>query len=101
MSTRNKLNLKQLSKTVSHALRHEPWIYELELDEEGFVPIDLLLNSLHQEKAEWSELNESDLAKMIFYSDKKRHEIRHGKIRALYGHSLPGKLSKRLAQNNP
>ena len=97
MSAIKKLNLSQLSKTVSHALRHEPWLYELELDNEGFVLIELLLKSLRQEKIEWSDLSESDLYKMILASDKKRHEIRRGKIRALYGHSLPGKLSKKLA----
>ena len=26
---------KQLSKTIAHALRHQPYIYELELDDEG------------------------------------------------------------------
>ena len=26
-----------LSRVVSHALRHEPWLYELELDEDGWV----------------------------------------------------------------
>lgn len=31
---------ERLSRLVSHALRHEPWIYELELDDEGWVPID-------------------------------------------------------------
>ena len=29
----------KLSKEVSYALRHAPWEYELELDENGFVPI--------------------------------------------------------------
>ncbi len=39
----------RLSKTISHALRHEPWIYELELDSEGWVPVSQLLESLHSE----------------------------------------------------
>jgi putative RNA 2'-phosphotransferase len=25
----------ELNKAVSHALRHEPWLYKLELDDEG------------------------------------------------------------------
>jgi len=32
----------ELSRIVSHALRHEPWVYELELDEEGWVQMDAL-----------------------------------------------------------
>lgn len=31
------MNYVQLSKEISYALRHAPWEYELELDEEGFV----------------------------------------------------------------
>lgn len=38
-----------LSKTVSHALRHEPWLYELELDDEGWVAVSQLLESLRSE----------------------------------------------------
>jgi putative RNA 2'-phosphotransferase len=87
-------DLTALSRTVSHALRHEPWLYELELDAEGWVSIDTLLKALQNEAAKWEGLSESDLVKMIEISDKKRHEILDGKIRALYGHSLPNKLQK-------
>ena len=33
--------LTHISKEISYALRHAPWEYELELDEQGFVPIVL------------------------------------------------------------
>jgi len=36
---KSRLDLVRLSKTVAHALRHEPWLYELELDEEGWTPV--------------------------------------------------------------
>lgn len=84
----------QLSKTVSHALRHEPWLYELELDNEGWVSIENLLSALRVEKVEWANLCKGDLVKMVQASDKKRHEIKGGFIRALYGHSLSGKFLK-------
>ncbi|ATW25303.1 RNA 2'-phosphotransferase [Candidatus Formimonas warabiya] len=83
----------KLSKEVSYALRHAPWEYELELDGEGWVDITQLLSSLHECK-EWQELNEQDLHVMIEKSDKKRHEIACGKLRALYGHSIPQKVLK-------
>jgi putative RNA 2'-phosphotransferase len=79
------VNLQQLSRTVSHALRHQPWTYELEIDEEGWADIKLLLAVLRQEKSEWSNLNEGDLVNMIDSSPRKRHEVHNGKIRALYG----------------
>jgi len=83
-----------LSKTISHALRHEPWIYELELDEEGWVEIENLIKTLRQEREEWKNLSIQDLEEIIKRSSKKRFEIMENKIRALYGHSVPEKLLK-------
>jgi len=36
----------ELSKIVSHILRHKPWLYELELDESGWVALEFLLSSI-------------------------------------------------------
>lgn len=88
---------KELSKTLSHALRHEPWLYDLELDDEGWVPVEAVLVALRQERPEWADLSEADLQRMIANSAKRRHEVEGGQIRALYGHSLPDKLQKRVA----
>ena len=85
---------RQLSKTISYALRHAPWEYELELDIEGWVKIDDLLLSLKSEKPDWKNLCETDLTEIIKISSKKRFEIKDKKIRALYGHSVPNKLIK-------
>lgn len=86
--------LTRLSKQVSHMLRHEPWLYELELDEEGWVSIENLIFALRESRDIWQDVSEKDLFEMMEQSEKKRHETREGKIRALYGHSLPGKLIK-------
>lgn len=32
---------EELSKEISYALRHAPWEYELEMNEEGWVPVGL------------------------------------------------------------
>ena len=82
-----------LSKEVSYALRHAPWEYELEMDEEGWVPVEQLLDSLKKTDI-WKNISESDLQEMIDKSEKKRHEIFNGKIRAFYGHSVPMKIVK-------
>lgn len=87
----------QLSKAVSRALRHEPWLYELELDDDGWASADSLLVALRQESPAWRDLTEGDLFAMIEASSKQRHELVHGRIRALYGHSLPGKLRRQAA----
>lgn len=86
--------LIKLSKTISRALRHAPWEYELELDEEGWTPVEDLLAALADWRDSWRSLTATDLAALIAGSDKRRFEIREGRIRALYGHSLPRKLLK-------
>lgn len=92
----NEINYTKLSKEVSYALRHAPWEYELELDEQGWVEIDQLMQALHQ-SPEWQEVGLDDLRKMIVKSEKKRHEINGNSIRALYGHSIPMKIVKEAA----
>lgn len=85
--------LEELSKEISYALRHAPWEYELEMDEEGWVPIEQLLDALHRTE-KWGNISEADLNEMIAKSEKKRHELAGGKIRAFYGHSIPMKILK-------
>ncbi|AYB38367.1 RNA 2'-phosphotransferase [Brevibacillus laterosporus] len=87
------MNYQKLSKEISYALRHAPHEYELELDEYGWVHIEQLLHSLHEQPV-WHNVHENDLHIMISQSDKKRHEIHNGKIRALYGHSTAKKVLK-------
>lgn len=87
------MDYQKLSKELSYALRHAPHEYELELDEQGWVPIKQLLLSLHEQR-KWRAVTEEDLHTMIALSEKKRHEINQGKIRALYGHSVPQKIHK-------
>jgi putative RNA 2'-phosphotransferase len=87
-----------VSRAISHALRHEPWLYELELDDAGWVPVDELLAALRAEKPAWAGLNEADLQQMMAEASKQRYEMQDGRIRALYGHSTPQKLLKEPAE---
>ncbi len=87
--------LSELSRAVSHALRHEPWRYELELDCEGWVDVEQLLESLRSERSDWTTLDEHNLNQMLELSEKRRHEIKDGRIRAIYGHSIPQHLSRK------
>ncbi len=91
----NKKQQKILSQTLSHALRHEPWLYELELDEQGFVELVDLLTAINSTlNQELPSVSSEDIAQMIASSEKKRHEIIDDKVRALYGHSLPGLIAR-------
>ena len=91
-------DLNKLNRVMSHALRHEPWLYELELDDEGWTDVEVLLLALRRETPSWSALSERDLLDVIASSSKQRHEMAAGRIRALYGHSLPGKLRRTAAE---
>jgi putative RNA 2'-phosphotransferase len=91
------INYLQLSKEISYALRHVPWEYELELDENGWVSVEQLLTSL-RENSKWESVIIEDLEHIIESSDKKRHELVDGKIRALYGHSVPKKIVKESSE---
>ena len=93
----NKITLQKLSKEVSYALRHAPRQYGLELDSEGWVDVELLLEALHKNEF-WKNISMKDLEEMIRASDKKRHEICNGRIRAFYGHSTPEKIQKTLME---
>ena len=90
------LDYRRLSKTVAHALRHEPHLYELELDKEGWTDVTTLLGALRGHKRIWRDLGEAEVAHMVANSSKKRYELSEdgARIRALYGHSTPQKLKK-------
>jgi putative RNA 2'-phosphotransferase len=54
--------------------------------------------ALRAERPGWQDLTVADFAEVIRSSAKKRYEMADGRIRALYGHSVPGKLSRTAAQ---
>lgn len=91
----------QLSKTVSHALRHDPASYGLVLDLEGWATVDALLQGLRQTRTAWRDVGEQDLKQMIRRSPKQRFEMRVGKIRALYGHSITTTIDRLPAAPPP
>lgn len=83
-----------LSRAVSHALRHQPWLYELELDAEGWAPVGQLLTALREKGGDWESVDRAALERMLATATKRRHELDGGRIRALYGHSVPGRVAK-------
>jgi putative RNA 2'-phosphotransferase len=88
---------ERVSKVVAHALRHEPWLYELELDGEGWVPVAELLDALRAKGGPWARLDTDDIAAMVASSPKRRYQLDGDRIRALYGHSVPARLAKEPA----
>jgi putative RNA 2'-phosphotransferase len=77
-----------LSRTLLHALRHAPDQYYLEIDADGWTSIDHLVLALRYARPEWSPLEVQDLRRIEGQAADRRFEIRGGRIRALYGHSV-------------
>ncbi len=77
-----------LSKRMSHALRHAPEEYGLELDDQGWVDISALTKAIQQTWPQGGGISESMITDIVRTSSKNRFEIRDGLIRARYGHSL-------------
>jgi putative RNA 2'-phosphotransferase len=87
----------QLSKTLSHALRHAPDQYGLQLDPEGWVTVEDMLAALAARRPAWRHLRETDLIEVNESVDKRRFEIVDGRVRALYGHSIKKEKSREPA----
>ena len=85
-----------LSRLVSHALRRQPWLYDLELDAEGRVPVDQLLIALREKGDGWVSVDRARLERMITSASKRRYELDGDRACALYGHSVPGRIQKRV-----
>lgn len=86
------LDLIQISRTIAHALRHEPESYGLKLDKEGWVNLSDLISSLKYKG--WGNIEQEDITFMIEKSEKKRYQILDNRIRAYYGHSTQEKIFK-------
>jgi putative RNA 2'-phosphotransferase len=84
---------KKLSKLMSLILRHEPQKWGLTLDENGFVPLNALLQSMQRARP---HVTEALLRQVVRDSDKQRYEIVEKptpQIRARYGHSVQEAVS--------
>lgn len=77
--------LVKVSKYLSRHLRHDPARIGIELDEHGWVEVDVLLDAL---AAQRFRLSLEELEAVVAGNDKQRFALRDGKIRANQGHSV-------------
>jgi putative RNA 2'-phosphotransferase len=94
-------DLTRLSKTISHALRHEPEAYGVKLDAEGWVEVDVLLAAIGHVAPKLAGATIDDLRAILATSDKQRFEIDDGRVRARYGHSLAQPITHPEADDVP
>ena len=97
MNKKTNKNLVKTSKFLSLVLRHKPESIGVQLDAEGWIPIDELLAAF---KRVGKSITLEHLYEVVQQNDKKRFVIREGKIRANQGHSLQINLNLK-AQTPP
>lgn len=84
-------NSKALSKFLAYVLRHRPDEIGLEPDEQGWVPIDILLQQLAER---FPGIDRAQLDYVVATNSKKRfaYDAALQKIRASQGHSIEVQL---------
>ncbi len=82
-------NRSEISRVLSHALRHAPGEYGLVLDPEGWAPVTQVISALQQLDPAWEAVDETKLHEVLEAAEKKRHQISDGRIRAVHDHSVP------------
>jgi putative RNA 2'-phosphotransferase len=82
----------KVSKYMSSLLRHNA--RGLKMDAEGSVDLDVLLAKLR----EHYPVDKKLILDIIERSESRRFELKENRIRALYGHTIPG--LKRMERSN-
>ncbi len=82
--------MRRLSKLLTLVLRHRPELMGIRLDEFGFSDVDVgeLARRISRLRGfEW--VTAGDIEMVVMRDPRGRFEIRGGRIRATYGHSVP------------
>ncbi len=87
--------IEHITRSLAYMLRHKPEEFDLELDRFGAADCSEVVQALNERLGE--PIEEEDLHEAIESGDRVRYDIKSGRIRALYGHSIevdPGEPCK-------
>ncbi|TAF67711.1 MAG: RNA 2'-phosphotransferase [Cytophagales bacterium] len=81
--------MRTMSKFLSLVLRHKPETIDIQLDKQGWIAVETLLEKVNQQNQDW-QLDFALLEYIVVNNDKKRFAFNADKtkIRASQGHSL-------------
>jgi putative RNA 2'-phosphotransferase len=79
--------IERITRSLAFMLRHQPETFDLELDSHGFADLSDVVQALNERLGE--PVEEEDVREAVVAGDRPRYEIQDGRIRALYGHSIP------------
>jgi putative RNA 2'-phosphotransferase len=77
---------ERISRFLTYLLRHRPEEYPLVFDDRGFVEWGDIVEIVQER---YYDVTEEQIRAVVTDSEKKRFELREGKVRATYGHSFP------------
>lgn len=86
MKTHN--TLRQFSKLLSYILGRRPFEFGLVLDESGFVPIQILLKAINEEK-EWKHIRTTHFHELLLREAEPPVQIAGNRIRSVDQNHLP------------
>ncbi|MGC8994350.1 MAG: RNA 2'-phosphotransferase [Pyrobaculum sp.] len=75
----------RISKLLALSLRHNPSVLGLDLDKDGWAEVEAVVRGL--EKYGY-KISAEILAALITLDDKGRYEMKNGRVRARYGHTI-------------
>ncbi|MEJ3747228.1 RNA 2'-phosphotransferase [Actinomycetes bacterium KLBMP 9797] len=78
-------DVTKASRFLSYVLRHRPDAIGIELDPAGWVAVDTLLAALDRHGR---PVSRALLDRVVAGADKRRFEVRDGRIRAAQGHTV-------------
>ena len=79
---------EQLSRFLALVLRHRALTFDLPMDDEGFVPIDDLLDLIDERQPALDWVEPEHLEELARKQGRQRFEVRGDSMRATYGHSF-------------
>lgn len=77
---------ERLSKLLSLLLRHKPYLYDIKLDAQGYAALADIVEAAQQK---FDRVTEEEILYIVNESEKRRFEMKNGRVRARYGHSFP------------
>lgn len=79
---------QRIVRVLAFALRHQPGRFGVALDDEGYAALDDLVVGIRHSDYDWAALDVAQVVAAIHGTDAGRFEVRDGRVRACYGHSV-------------
>lgn len=84
----NESEMSWFGRTLTGILRHFPDKFDLYMDENGWVDINDIITNIKQKNPRSRWLKPEHIISLVKTDVKGRYQIKMGKVRATYGHSL-------------